>query len=73
MLIALLILGLIIYKQIGPGTLTQTELPTDSLSPEVPKISNRPNEVKNFETDMDAYLKDEAAKRAAKLDDAVGQ
>lgn len=69
-LIALLILGLVVYKQIEPDTRAHHELPKDVQHLDVPKVPTKPDQVEQFGQDMNAYMQDEGAKRAAALEDA---
>lgn len=73
MMIALLIIGLLVIKQMAPNA----EAPAESVdvnSPdsglETPRVPARPDEVKQFGKQMSDYLQSEAAKRAATMDAA---
>lgn len=70
-LAALLIVGLLIYKQMGTASAKQ-EVPTVSGS-DTPQVPTDPKDVKQFETQMNDYMKDEAAKRAAAIEKAESQ
>ena len=69
-LLALLIVGFLIYKQLGSGSVQQkqeTNAVSDVGGPQVP---TNPNEVKQFGAQMNSYMKEEAEKRAAAIENA---
>ena len=71
MLVALLIVGLLIYKQMAP-----VEKPQDvqaTAAPDAPKIPTNPNDVKKFGDQMNEYVQSESARRAAELEDAASK
>lgn len=73
MLSALLIVGLLVYKQIGPGAVHRPEEVKAISGSNAPKVPTNPNEVKQFGTQMNEYMKEEAKKRAAALEKAASQ
>lgn len=71
-LIVLLIVGFLIYTQLGLGTAQKNEAQSIS-SPGAPKVPTTPGEVKQFGVQMNNYMKAEAAKRAAAMKKAEGR
>jgi len=71
MLVALLIIGLLIYKQISPHAAPhETKAISAANTPAVP---TNPNDVKRFETQMNNYMTEQDAKRAAAIESAESQ
>jgi len=73
LLIALLIIGLLIHKQMGPGAATGVDQAQIPLEKNAPRVPTNPNDLKKFETQMNDYVKEEAAKRADKLENGGSQ
>ena len=70
MLIALLIIGFLVYKQVGKISNKKVESAAVEVeSAEAPKMPTNMNEVKQFEVQINNYVKEEAAQRARKLDE----
>ncbi|MCG9697397.1 hypothetical protein [Shewanella sp. Isolate11] len=75
MLLALLIIGMLIYKQLGQGTqLSQQAAEINEASTgNVPKVPVNPNEIEQFDKDMNQFMKEEAEKREKALKEAQEQ
>lgn len=69
-LLALLIVGFLIYKQLGSDAVHQKQEIHVVSDLGGPKVPTNPNEVEQFGTQMDSYMKEEAEKRAAAIEDA---
>jgi hypothetical protein len=69
-LLALLIVGFLIYKQLGSGSVQQKQETHAVSGMGVPQVPTNPNEIEQFGTQMDSYMKEEAEKRAAAIKDA---
>lgn len=73
LLIALLLVGLLIYKQMGSGSSHQAAEIQAISSGQAPEIPTKPQDVKKFGAQMDAYMVDENQKRAAALEEATSK
>ncbi|MCE9679040.1 hypothetical protein LZP69_07590 [Shewanella sp. AS1] len=73
MLLALLIIGYMIYQQLGGGSQmnTQTELSKDQNG--APQVPSDPKKLKQFEQDMDEFIKQQEEKRKQALEEAQKQ
>ncbi len=72
-LLALLVVGFLVYKQVGPRSDEQMQEAQAVSGPNLPKVPTNPNEVKQFGTQMNDYMKEESAKRAAAIEAAESQ
>ncbi len=72
-LIALLLVGLLVYKQIGPREVQQSEALKELSNSSAPKVPTTPDDVKEFGTQMNEYMNEEAEKRAAAIEKATSQ
>lgn len=72
-LMALLIVGFLTYKQMGGGSNTQLQQVQNMIGDHAPKVPTSVNEVKQFASDMNDYVKDEAAKRAEEIEKAASR
>lgn len=73
MLIALLIVGLLVYKQMGSQPPPQSEAAQSASGPDTPAVPSNPNDIQQFRSDMDKYMQQEAEKRAAAIEEAESQ
>ena len=73
MLLVLLIIGLLIYKQLGTRTELSPEVSELQSTSDIPKVPVNPNELEQFDKDMNQFMKDEAEKTAKALKEAEGQ
>lgn len=67
-LLALLIVGLLVYQQLGglPGRSVE---PVDSeTGPEIPRVPQRPQDLPAFEQQMQQFMQDSAEERRQRLD-----
>tara|TARA_R110001592_G_scaffold321037_1_gene599362 strand:+ start:103236 stop:103472 length:237 start_codon:yes stop_codon:yes gene_type:complete len=69
-LLALIIVGFLISKQLGSGSVQQKQETHAVSDLGAPKVPANPNEVKQFGTQMNSYMKEESEKRAAAIEDA---
>lgn len=72
-LLALLIVGFLAYKQVEPRSGNQTQEAQGVSDSNAPKVPVKPNEVEQFGVQMNDYMKEEAAKRATAIDEAGAQ
>ena len=73
MLIALLIIGLLIYKQIDSDSIQPIETESTLSDSAPPKIPTKPDEIKKFDSQMNEYMKKEAEKRDKAIENATSQ
>lgn len=73
LLIAVLLVGLLVYKQIGPGAVEPSETVDALSSPDAPQVPTTPQQVKEFGVQMNEYMNEEAEKRAAAIEKATSQ
>ncbi|QDF74507.1 MULTISPECIES: hypothetical protein [Shewanella] len=75
MLLALLILGFLYYQQLGKQPLLseQTEAALETTQGAGPKVPTRPEEIADFEKEMNTLMQEEADKRAKALKEAQEQ
>lgn len=73
LLIALLIVAMLVVKQTGP---LETQRPQRSLGGELidtPVVPSSPGEVKNFEIQMDDFIKETSEQRAKELEESLNK
>ena len=73
MLLALLVVGLLVARQLGGGAPAQVQKPeaiSDVAVPAVPAVPTRPQDVPGFERQVEGYVNDLAAERAKQLEQA---
>lgn len=71
LIITLLIIGVLIYKQLG----TESPEPgqaVNSSNSDVPKVPTNPGEVREFEKDINAFVLENAEETAKKIEEAEG-
>ncbi|WP_432695995.1 hypothetical protein ACQUQP_15820 [Marinobacterium sp. YM272] len=73
LLIAVLLVGLLVYKQISPRAVQQSEEIKELSSSGAPQVPTNPEDVKEFRTQINEYINEEAEKRAAALEKATAQ
>ena len=67
-LLALLIVGLLVYQQLG-GLPSRTIDPVDDeTGPEVPRVPQRPQDLPAFEQQKHQFMQDSAEERRQRLD-----
>ena len=71
LLVSILIVGLLIYRQVGPGTDHQIEEPAEYSNSSAPKIPVKPQDVQKFGQDMGKYMNDAASDQAKRIDQGV--
>lgn len=69
-LLALLIVGFLINKQMGPRSDKKMEDAQTVSDPSAPRVPTNPGEGNQFGAQMDDYMKKEAAKRAEAIEAA---
>jgi len=69
-LLALLVVGLLVARQLGDGPPAQVEKPAATLDAAVPAVPVRPQDVPGFERQVEGYVKDLAAERAQQMERA---
>lgn len=72
-LLALLIVGLLAYKQVEPRSDNQAQEAQEGSDPNVPKVPTNPDEVNQFGAQINDYMNEEAAKRSTAIDAAGAQ
>lgn len=73
LLLALLVVGLLVARQLGGGAPVQVEKPdaiSDVAVPAVPVRPVRPQDVPEFERQVEGYVNDLAAERAKQMEQA---
>ena len=68
MLASLLIVGLLIYQQVGPGSGHRMEEPVEYSNTRVPKVPVKPQDVHEFGQDISKFMNDAASDQAKKID-----
>jgi Flp pilus assembly protein CpaB len=71
LLVALLVVGLLVNRQISNGTQHNVKSPAEKVGSDAPKIPVKPQDVQQFEEDMNKFIKDEASEQAEKIDQAT--
>lgn len=72
-MLALLIVGFLVNKQMAPRSDKTMEEAKAISDPKAPKVPTNPGESNQFGTQMDDYMKKEAEKRAAAIEEAESQ
>ncbi|HAX18880.1 MAG TPA: hypothetical protein DCY64_01190 [Hydrogenophaga sp.] len=70
LLLALLVVGLLIARQLGGDAPAQVEKPDAISDVAVPAVPVRPQDVPGFERQVEGYVNDLAAERAKQLEQA---
>ncbi|MDO9030316.1 MAG: hypothetical protein Q7V09_07770 [Hydrogenophaga sp.] len=70
LLLALLVVGLLVARQLNGGAPAQVEKPDAISDVAVPAVPVRPQDVPGFERQMEGYVNDLAAERAKQLEQA---
>ncbi|GAB6043381.1 hypothetical protein [Endothiovibrio diazotrophicus] len=73
LLVALLVGGLLIYKRMGPAPVGQEPSVQTGSDVQPPGIPTDPGEIKQFQQDMNEYMKEVEEKRAAAIEKATSQ
>lgn len=69
-LLALLVVGLLVARQLGDGPPAQVEKPAAVSDVTVPAMPTRPQDVREFERQVEGYVNDLAAERAKQMEQA---
>ncbi|UJW78979.1 hypothetical protein [Hydrogenophaga sp. SL48] len=72
-LLALLVVGLLVARQLGDGPPAQVKQPaavSDVAVPVIPTVPVRPEDVPGFERQVEGYVNDLAAERAKQMEQA---
>ncbi|MBW8316570.1 MAG: hypothetical protein K0M73_17065 [Hydrogenophaga sp.] len=70
LLLALLVVGLLVARQLGGGSPAQVQKPEAISDVAVPAVPVRPQDVPGFERQVEGYVNDLAAERAKQLEQA---
>ena len=73
LLVVVLIAGLIVVRQLGGGGRSNTEGATAVERTSAPQVPTKARDVKQFESQMNDFVMDNAAKRNKEIDEATGQ
>jgi hypothetical protein len=68
LLLALLIVGFLVYRQIGVIPERSVDVPAAGSGPEAPRVPQRPQDLPAFERQMDQFMQDTADERRRQLD-----
>jgi len=68
LLVSFLIVGLLIYRQIGPVASHKIEEPAEYSNNNVPKVPVRPQDEQKFGQDISKFMNDAASEQAKKID-----
>ncbi|MGO1460735.1 MAG: hypothetical protein ACTHYN_01075 [Marinobacter sp.] len=71
LLIALMIVGLLVTTNLSKRTQPSTESSTEPPNSGVPKIPVNPQDVQQFEKDMNAFIENKTSKQAKEIDRAT--
>ncbi|MCB4364325.1 hypothetical protein KIH07_11310 [Hydrogenophaga taeniospiralis] len=72
-LLALLVVGLLVARQLGGGAPAQVQKPeaiSDVAVPGMPTVPTKPQDLPQFEKQVEGYVNDLAAERAKQLEQA---
>lgn len=69
-LLALLVVGLLVVRQLGGGSPAKVEKPAAVSDVAVPVVPTRPEDVREFERQVEGYVNDLAAERAKQMEQA---
>lgn len=72
-LLTLLIVGFLVQKQLGGGDVEYPDSASESTREGVPRVPTTPGQVQAFEAQMNEFVVDEAARRAAEMEAAERQ
>lgn len=67
-LVALLIVGFLISRQVGTRPSGKVDKSVENVAVEVPKIPVKPQDVRAFGQQMNTFLKDKASERAKTIE-----
>lgn len=73
LLLALLVVGLLVARQMGGGAPTQVKKPeaiSDVAVPAMPAVPTKPQDLPEFERQVEGYVSDLAAERAKQMEQA---
>ena len=73
LLVALLVVGLLVARQLGGGSPAKAQKPeaiSDVAVPAMPTVPTRPQDLPQFERQVEGYVNDLAAERAKQLEQA---
>jgi hypothetical protein len=73
LLVVVLIAGLIVVRQLGESNSSKTEGATAVESTNAPQVPTNVRDVKQFDTQMNDFVMDNAAKRNREIEEATGQ
>ena len=68
LLLALLIVGWLVYQQVAGVPERSIETPTGEAAVEVPRVPQRPQDLPAFEQQMQQFMHDSAEERRQRLD-----
>jgi len=70
LLLALLVAGLLVARQLGGGSPAQVQKPEGISDVAVPAVPTRPQDVPGFERQVEGYVNELATERAKQLEQA---
>lgn len=68
LLLALLIVGLLVHRQLAVAPAPSVELPGDGAAAEVPRVPQRPQDLPAFEQQLQQFMHDSAEERRRQLE-----
>ncbi|MFO8154025.1 hypothetical protein [Thioalkalivibrio sp.] len=68
MLLALLIVGLLVYRQLGGLSDRPSAAPDGATESQAPRVPQRPQDLPAFEQEMQQFMEDSAQERRQQLD-----
>ncbi|MDI9244241.1 hypothetical protein [Marinobacter sp. CHS3-4] len=71
LLAALAVIGLLVTQQLNKGEGTTAQQASEMGVGEVPKVPQNPEDVPQFEDDMNKFMEDEAARQQERIDQAT--
>ncbi len=73
LLLAMLVILFVLYKQLGGSSESRVEHAPSGDSVGVPQVPTRPQDVPAFKDRMDDFMQDAAEERARKIEEATGK
>ncbi len=73
LLLVMLAIMFVVYKQLGGSSESRVERAPNSDSVDVPQVPTRPQDVPAFKERMNDFMQDAAEERAKKMEEATGK
>lgn len=73
LLVVVLVIGVLAVRQLGGGDNDKVQMATQVERTNAPQVPTKARDVKRFETQMNDFVMDNAAKRARQIEEAEGR